>query len=316
MSVQRFSGSNLASSGALCRPPRANGAGLRRFLNHFAVLFVLIALGWMLSGCTQNEYERALELSRDEEAETRAISLESVPEELLKLSFSEVIQGAGYEHLGAARLFRDADLFEFLSGYLVNIPPGAEFLSDRELDVAWSENRRLERTDETVPAAIADFRHRVLLGAYGASSELWQDYLEQLRSEAEDAVRGETDQPVKLRALQAAFFEALEQCGQDSPWPDAELFVMGDGYAGDFLPDFIEQNSDISAFEYRELLHVCGRYAATYPTLSQDKRDELLAPQRARYAHSILDLLDNLQPTVNVPPEYRDEVEDLRRNGW
>ena len=63
-------------------------------------------------------------------------------------------------------------------------------------------------------------------------------------------------------------------------------------------------------------MHMCGRYAAIYPTLDSETRDDLLASQRARYAEVILDVLDNVLPAVEVPAEYQDQVNDLRANGW
>lgn len=316
MRLRDFCGLIFAFTTASRLPSLSTEASRRRFLGHCAVLFGTLACFWSLFGCAQSGYEQALALSQAPSAEADVVALESLPDELRELSFAEVHQGAGYEHLGAARLFREVGLFEFLGDYVINIPPGADFLADKELGTAWSENRRLERTEGTTSAAVADFRHRMLLGAYGASSELWHEYSEELRSEADRGPDDETDRPTELGVLQAAFFEALEQCRRDSPWPEVKLFIMGDGYAGDYLPDFIERDSDISAFEYRELLHVCGRYAATYPSLDPEQRDELLAPQRARYAQTVLDVLDNLLPVVEIPPEYQDEIDDLRANGW
>ena len=72
----------------------------------------------------------------------------------------------------------------------------------------------------------------------------------------------------------------------------------------------------ISDYEYRELLHVCGRYAATYPTLSPALREELLEPQRTYFARGILDRIDRELPVVEIPLAYQDEIDSLRQNGW
>ncbi len=92
------------------------------------------------------------------------------------------------------------------------------------------------------------------------------------------------------------------------------MFERNGNAAGDVL--YLDPELGISLYEYRELLHVCGRYAATYPTLDPAVRDDLLAPQRAYFAREILDRLDNELPLVEVPPEYQDEVDELRANGW
>ena len=140
--------------------------------------------------------------------------------------------------------------------------------------------------------------------------------MERIFPEESDERTNRTDVATEPGVLHEAFFSVLVQCGRESPWPKVELFVMGQGFAGDYLPHLVERDFDISHFEYYELLHVCGRYAATYPTLDPEVRDGLLAPQRARYAEVILDVLDNLLPAVEVPVEYQAEVDDLRQNGW
>ena len=68
----------------------------------------------------------------------------------------------------------------------------------------------------------------------------------------------------------------------------------------------------MSYFEYMQLLHECGKFAATYPTLDEAVRDQLLAAQRAHYAQAVLAGLDEV-PAVEIPAEYRGEIYELRR---
>lgn len=287
--------------------------GLRRWRG---IILVLIFACLLLSGCTQSEYEQAIAVSNTATSGTHLVDLASLPDELQGLSFSEALLSAGYEQSGSAQLYREADVLRFLGDYVINIPPGAEFLILKELYSAFSENQRQEQPNNAASTVVTDFRDRVLSAAFSASSEVRDDYFDQLHSKRDDAEDDETSRSTELGVLQATFFESFEKCGRSSPWPEVELFVMGDGHAGDYFPDLIERDSDISAFEYRELLHVCGRYAATYPTLDPVVRDELLAPQRGVYARVILNLLDNLQPIVEIPPGYQDEIDELRVNGW
>ena len=140
--------------------------------------------------------------------------------------------------------------------------------------------------------------------------------MEQIFPGEDGAPNDGTDSGTEPGVLRDGFFEALERCARDSPWPGVELFVMGDGFAGDYLGQFVERDFGISYFEYRELLHVCGRYAATYPTLDPAVRGELLAPQRAHFARVILDRLDNEMPRVEIPERYQAEIDELRANGW
>ncbi len=251
-------------------------------------------------------------MSRAGQSEEGPAGPESVPDELRELEFAEIdFGGVGSEYLGAARMFREVGLFGFLESYLINIPPSASFLAHKELSTATREHGRSD-DGVTASAAVIDFEHRVLLGASGAQADLVGDVMERITADEGDGPSGGT----APGELHEAFFGALEQCGRESPWPGVELFVMGNGYAGDYLPQLVQRDFDISHFEYRELLHVCGRYAATYPTLDPELRDDLLAQQRAHYAQVILDVLDTLLPAVEVPPEYQDQIESLRANGW
>ena len=114
--------------------------------------------------------------------------------------------------------------------------------------------------------------------------------------------------------LHDAFFEALEDCGRDSPWPDVELFEMSNGQGFDIWPDLIE-SFGMSYYEFQLLKHQCSRYAATYPSLDESTRDELLAPQRAHYARFVIDGSTD-PPAVSVPGRYRDEWNELVETGW
>ncbi len=313
MSIRSFCGSRLSGMAASWLPEGVHGAGRLRRSGRCGVLFWAVASCWLLSGCAQSEYEQALALSRAEPSEESSVGLESVPDELRELGFAEIdFGGAGSEHLGAARMFREAGLFEFLESYIINIPPSASFLAHEELSTAIREHGRLGETRAAGSAAVIDFEHRVLVGASGAQADLVVDSMS--RTAAEDG-DGPSDGAAPGE-LHEAFFDALEQCGRESPWPEVELFVMGNGYAGDYLPQLVQRDFDISHFEYRELLHVCGRYAATYPTLNPVVRDKLLALQRQHFAEVILDWLDNELPVVEIPASYQAEIDELRRDGW
>ena len=199
------------------------------------------------------------------------------------------------QYLGVARLLREVGVFELLGSYIVNVPAGAYFLPNFELQAAVSAAWITRDDADDAARVVRDFERRVLIAADGTA-------LNRLPP------------PADFDILHDVFFEALEQCGRDSPWPDVKLFNKKGNGAGDVL--HISADHGISFFEYKELLHVCGRYAAPYPTLDEAVRDELLAPQRAHFACEILFLLDNRGPLVEVPPRYQDELDGLRRDGW
>ena len=226
----------------------------------------------------------------------RVVEWEAVPEDLRALSHYEIYRGGATEHHGVSRLLREVGAVELLERYIINIPPSAPFLVGFELSKATSAAHSFYAADGASGAVRRDFERRVLIDANGTFG---------------NGLPPAGDPGV----LHDAFFEVLEWCGRESPWPDVELFVMGDGYAGDYVPQLVERDFGLSYFEYKELLHKCGRYAATYPTLDPAVRDELLAPQRAHYAREVLEGLDEL-PVAEVPAMYQAEIDELRQNGW
>ena len=213
-----------------------------------------------------------------------------------RLSQTDLNKGPGSQELGASKLLREVGAIELLEGYIINIPPSAQFIA------RWEANKAAVSTfDSYADAGAGDkiigvFEARVLGSAQGAMSTL---------PEIDGAA-----------VLHEAFYGVLEQCGRASAWPDVELFVMGGGRGYDVEPHLIEPTFGLTYFEYQQLRHQCARYAATYPTLDPVVRDKLLAPQRGHYAQAILDSLDNELPLVEVPPRYQDEIDDLRANGW
>ena len=210
------------------------------------------------------------------------------------MTYRELISGPGLLDLDVVELFRVVGVVEFLENYIINIPTSASFIAGYEISRAQDGIKYIHANNES--AAVAEFENRLLVWAYSLQLPFFTE-----RSP---------------EALHEAFFDALEECGTASPWPDVELFVVEGNRGGEVLPDIIESNAGLSYFEFQQIKHRCARYATTYPTLDPVVRDELLAPQRAQYAEVILDRLDNELPPVEVPLEYQAEVDDLRRNGW
>ena len=230
-----------------------------------------------------------------------SVDWDAIPDELRAMDLTEVHAGYAALHHGVSKLLVEVGALELLDSYLIDVPPSAGYFAIWEMGTAASASHDLYGASS--PRRY-QFERRVLGAGRNAmnTSPLARDISGALREE--------------YAVLHDAFFEVFEQCGRDSPWPEVELFVMGDGYAGDYPPPLFESDFALSYFEYKELLHACGRYAATYPTLDPKIRDELLAPQRAHFATTVLKSLRDPLPVVEVPSRYQAEIDNLRDNGW
>ena len=186
-------------------------------------------------------------------------------------------------------------MLELLESYIINIPPTAEFMSDFELAKAHLASHYMSLDAGDAGDIVGRFEAEVLYHSLAAGSSLTEG--------SGSAV------------LHDAFFEALEDCGHNSSWPDVELFVMGDGRGYDVYPEIIEPSFGMSHYEFQRLKHECARHAATYPGLDEALRDELLVPQRRHYARVVLEGLA-ANPHVEVPARYRAELDELKASGW
>lgn len=276
------------------------GAGFthRRATMHLVELLMVAAL--ILAGCTSasGAYEDALSLVTEESGSGPArddVTDTGTAPSPYDLPYKELRDGPAAQHLGVARMLDKAGAIELVSRYIINIPNGAYFLPNFELQAAKSASWHSHNSAGDEARVMRDFERAVLHAVDGAA-------LNRLQLAHE---------PVRLHD---AFYAVFEQCGRDSPWPLVKMVERKGTGAGDVL--FRDPALDISDYEYKELLHVCGRYAATYPTLDPEFRDELLAPQRAYFAKEVIDRLDNELPVVEIPARYKAEVDDLRANGW
>ena len=270
------------------------------------VVACLTVAALLLVGCTGSTgggtYDNAASLSANRSAVDLAFdggAPVDVAPDLHDLDRQELLSGEAARHLGAARLLREVGVIGFLESYVVNIPAGVVFLPNFELQAATSGSELAYGDAGGEARVVRDFERRVLIMARNLMGSWGQEQ------------QWPIDEPDELHD---AFYEVLEQCGRDSPWPDVKLADRVGYLAGDVLS--LSPEAGISQYEYRELLHMCGRYAATYPTLDPKTRDELLAPQRAYFVKEVLDRLDNELPVVEIPARYQAEVDGLRRSGW
>ena len=271
-----------------------------------AALSLVAVAALLLPGCAASigsgTYEEAVSMLGNSAATDPALDGEmptDVVPDFNELDRQELLRGEAVLQLGASRLLRDRGVFGLLDSYIINIPAGAFFLANFELKAAMATSELSHDDAGRNATVLRDFERRILIMA-GNDLAGW---------------RHEQQWPINAPdELHDAFYGVFEQCGRDSPWPDVKMSERVGYAAGDVLS--LGPEDDISQYEYRELLHACGRYAATYPTLAPEVRDELLAPQRSFLARGILDRLDNELPLVEVPPKYQTEIDDLRANGW
>lgn len=212
-----------------------------------------------------------------------------------ELSLMELNETRGVLVLGVSKLFQQVGVLELLESYIINIPPTAEFLSRFELAKAKLASHYINLDAGDAGDIVGHFEANVLYYASGEGASLAQD--------GGSAV------------LHDAFFAALEECGRNSLWPDVELFVIGDGRGYDVFPELVESTFGMTHYEFQQLKHECGRYAASYPSLDEARRDELLAPQREHYARAVLEGLA-ADSHVEVPARYRAEFNKLKASGW
>ena len=215
---------------------------------------------------------------------------------LKELDFIELTQGPAVLERGVSKFYRELGVIEFLDAYIIDMPPTAEFISGAAL----------------INGGIANRYFHADAGTEGGTQHLFENRLLQAANRAIRSVPPSEG----VEVLHDAFFEALEECGRDSPWPDVVLFVLHSGRGYDARFDRVKPNPGLSYYEFSELRHECALYAVTYPTLDSAVRDELLAPQRAYFAKEVLDRLDNELPVVETPARYQAEVDELCRDGW
>ena len=282
----------------LFRSVATHGGPIEALMLTIAV--VLLCCTCSVSPATADAYRQALSLPWVEAPGSEL--LESVDagiaaKDVRDLRYIDIDNGVAAEYHGVAKLLNQTSVLDLLDNYIINIPPSARFLSYDELFLAIHVLSREPDTLQRYESTIADFELGVMIAAHGAVTNL-------------------ANADVASAMLHDAFFDVFDRCGRDSPWPQAELHVMGVSQAGDYPGQLVTRNFGMSYFDYRQLLHLCARYAATYPTLDPAVRDELLAPQRAHFARAVLNSVDKQLPPLVVPAEYEEQIDDLRRHGW
>ncbi len=92
----------------------------------------------------------------------------------------------------------------------------------------------------------------------------------------------------------------MDQCATEAGWPGVQFYdvsqQMGEQYEREF---------GLTLDQFLDLRHECSKYAATYPTLDPDRREELLAKRRDHYIAALREWLEK-NPELGVPVEHHE----------
>jgi len=110
--------------------------------------------------------------------------------------------------------------------------------------------------------------------------------------------------------LREAFYRSLDVCIARSDWPDVRLYEEVDGayYTGTGdLYDTTAKAYGLTWEDYVDLRHECSKFAASYPVLDSEQRNELVGVLREYYLDALrLWMRDN--PDLVVPLDYERSV--------
>lgn len=107
-----------------------------------------------------------------------------------------------------------------------------------------------------------------------------------------------------------AFYRSLDLCVERSEWPNATLYeVVSDGYVSGSHKqrESAQQQYGMTRDEFIDFQHECHKFAASYPVLDREYRDELLKIRRDYYL-DVLRLWMRDNPEMVVPMTYEQSV--------
>ncbi len=177
-----------------------------------------------------------------------------------------------------------------------------EELADRHLYVRHRTDE--ERHDEM----LAEQGHVLLLPVEERDRLFFEQQVDILFS----GVRGIRQEEIERieRTLDSAFYDSVDICIGNSEWPDAVLHETANGEF-DFghygLYEASAELYDLTWEDYVDLRHECSKFAASYPVLDREYRDELLKTRRDYYLE-FLRLWMRDHPEMVVPLDYENSV--------
>ena len=110
--------------------------------------------------------------------------------------------------------------------------------------------------------------------------------------------------------LHDAVVETLDQCAADAGWSGVQVYDV----SHDDVIEY-ERKFGLTLEMFFDLRHECSKYAATYPTLDPDVRDELLAKRRGHYMAKVREWMA-ANPGLVVPVEYHEGANKPVEDRW
>ena len=183
---------------------------------------------------------------------------------------------------------------------------GTEILVDEKL--ARRHIRARYRTSEDAHLAAAAANDLSSMSPEARDRAYFEQAVRLLFLGADDAMPAEVSDASD--ELWHAFYRSLDLCVERSEWPEAKLYsVRDDGYMTGSFEEFqsYQQQYGMTLEGFIDFEHECHKFAASYPALDREYRDELLRIRRDYYLE-VLRLWMRDNPEMVVPMTYEQSV--------
>ncbi|WP_419910131.1 hypothetical protein [Candidatus Poriferisodalis sp.] len=146
----------------------AGTGSVRRSAWRHVVALLFAATGLLVSCSGSGDaYEDALSLVAENAPGSDPDLVDDADSDLHDLGRAELRDGPAVRHLGVARQLGEGGLIELLDSYFVNVPIGAYFLVNFELQAAMSVSRLLHGGADAEAGLLRDFERAVLIAFDG-----------------------------------------------------------------------------------------------------------------------------------------------------
>ncbi|MCY4176040.1 MAG: hypothetical protein OXD37_06865 [Acidimicrobiaceae bacterium] len=186
---------------------------------------------------------------------------------------------------------------------------GVEYLIDEYISRRFSpiltRHRSYEEAREAEEAAINNLDKS---SVEARDRDLFEQTIRFVFFAASEAMPPETLAAVD--ELYDAFYDSLDLCVERSEWPGIQLYYYDDeGYYSAGVDQFFRavELYGLTLDEFQDFEHECNKFAATYPSLNSQRRDELVNIRRDYFLEVLrLWMLDN--PETVVPMTYEQSI--------
>lgn len=177
-------------------------------------------------------------------------------EDEFKLAFEESIGEVG----DVDRRYGDEDIEQLVDEFIHGLNVDARYRTPAERRVAEEE---FDRWLSFEASQVERLRHLFKLSVEVQMLEAYHTLPDEIGEGGE---------------LERAFEAALNDCAEEAGWPDIDLKNKSLSHA-----QWLEAERGLTLEIRQELRHNCSKFAETYPTLTPQRRDELLKMRRDHY---------------------------------